>query len=272
MSRTFLISLTVSVIFHILLLSVFTLQVEFSVSKKKETTVTLSFSELKVGSEKSPRKESQRTKKAIRRKAKKPPKRTRKPKQIIKKPQPPPQQQKTTAPLVRKESSFQPNHNRVIPKKEAKKEEEEEHREVATKERKEDTIKGNPQVEKDEERNKSFLEETGGSRKSNPLTSETTKKEFNKEKYIAAVIAEIEKNKFYPPIARRMGIEGLVKVTITLSRSGKLKNVKVSSSSGSKLLDRAAVKLIKKCHFPPLPSEYKGQEFTIEIPINYALR
>jgi protein TonB len=271
MSRTFLISLTVSVIFHILLLSVFTLQVEFSVSKKKETTVTLSFSELKVGSEKSPRKESQRTKKAIRRKAKKPPKRTRKPKQIIKKPQPPPQQQKTTAPLVRKESSFQPNHNRVIPKKEAKKEEEE-HREVATKERKEDTIKGNPQVEKDEERNKSFLEETGGSRKSNPLTSETTKKEFNKEKYIAAVIAEIEKNKFYPPIARRMGIEGLVKVTITLSRSGKLKNVKVSSSSGSKLLDRAAVKLIKKCHFPPLPSEYKGQEFTIEIPINYVLR
>jgi len=271
MSRTFLISLTVSVIFHILLLSVFTLQVEFSVSKKKETTVTLSFSELKVGSEKSPRKESQRTKKAIRRKAKKPPKRTRKPKQIIKKPQPPPQQQKTTAPLVRKESSFQPNHNRVIPKKEAKKEEEE-HREVATKERKEDTIKGNPQVEKDEERNKSFLEETGGSRKSNPLTSETTKKEFNKEKYIAAVIAEIEKNKFYPPIARRMGIEGLVKVTITLSRSGKLKNVKVSSSSGSKLLDRAAVKLIKKCHFPPLPSEYKGQEFTIEIPITYVLR
>ncbi len=100
----------------------------------------------------------------------------------------------------------------------------------------------------------------------------TTKKEFERKKYISMLIAEIERRKFYPPIARRMGIEGVVRVKITLDRKGKLKEVKVTSSSGSKILDRATVKLMKRCHFPPLPPEYGKEEFSVEIPIRYTLK
>jgi protein TonB len=98
------------------------------------------------------------------------------------------------------------------------------------------------------------------------------KKEFERKKYISMLIAEIERRKFYPPIARRMGIEGVVRVKITLDRKGKLKEVKVTSSSGSKILDRATVKLMKRCHFPPLPPEYGKEKFSVEIPIRYTLK
>jgi protein TonB len=121
-------------------------------------------------------------------------------------------------------------------------------------------------------------QETEERRKSQKLLKQESpregkeKKEFDRKKYISMLVAEIERRKFYPPIARRMGIEGVVRVKITLDREGKLKEVKVTSSSGSKILDRATVKLMKRCHFPPIPPEYDKEEFSVEIPIRYTLK
>ncbi|RUM40841.1 MAG: hypothetical protein DSY34_04615 [Desulfurobacterium sp.] len=100
----------------------------------------------------------------------------------------------------------------------------------------------------------------------------TDKKEFNRESYVSLIIREIERRKFYPPLARRFGIEGKVVVRIVVDRGGKLKEVSVVKSSGNKILDRAALKLIKKCDFPPLPSEYQKETFDVEIPIRYELK
>jgi protein TonB len=90
--------------------------------------------------------------------------------------------------------------------------------------------------------------------------------------YISLIVQEIERKKFYPPLARRLGIEGKVVVRIVVDRGGKLKEVSVVKSSGNKILDRAALKLIKKCDFPPLPPEYQKGTFDVEIPIRYELK
>ncbi len=100
----------------------------------------------------------------------------------------------------------------------------------------------------------------------------STNKKFNRESYVSLIIQEIERKKFYPPLARRLGIEGKVVVRIVIDREGKLKEVSVVKSSGNKILDRAALKLIKKCNFPPLPPEYQKEIFDVEIPIRYELK
>jgi TonB family protein len=72
----------------------------------------------------------------------------------------------------------------------------------------------------------------------------------------------------YPPQARRRGIEGVVHLLISLDSSGKLLEVRVTRSSGYRVLDNAAVSLIKRV----LPYEHGlGQPITFEIPIRYEL-
>ncbi|ADY73298.1 TonB family protein [Desulfurobacterium thermolithotrophum DSM 11699] len=106
----------------------------------------------------------------------------------------------------------------------------------------------------------------------NKSLSLSRKKEFDKCKYIGLIIEEIEKKKFYPRLAKRFGIEGKVILKIVIDRKGNLESVSIVKTSGSKVLDKAALKLIKKCKFPPLPPEYKKDDFEVEIPIRYELR
>ncbi len=87
------------------------------------------------------------------------------------------------------------------------------------------------------------------------------------EDYLKLIIREVEKNKFYPLIARRMGIEGKVKLKIVIGKGGELLSVSVLSSD-SEILKRAAVKTLKKCHFPPPP----GGKFETELTIHYKLK
>ena len=97
------------------------------------------------------------------------------------------------------------------------------------------------------------------------------KKDFNKEAYISCVIQEIEKKKFYPLIARRFGMEGKVFVKFLVNREGKVLKTEILKSSGKEILDKAALKLIKKCSFPPLPQSFKGEYLEIKVAVNYSL-
>ena len=89
----------------------------------------------------------------------------------------------------------------------------------------------------------------------------------NREKYLKLVISEIEKHKFYPLMARRLGVEGKVKLLVEIDGKGNLANVKVLHSD-SKLLSKAAKETLSKCKFPPPPSG----KFSGEIIINYELK
>ena len=95
--------------------------------------------------------------------------------------------------------------------------------------------------------------------------------QFNPEDYKRLVVAVLEKNKFYPPLARRMGIEGEVEVEITFNRAGEPVSVKVLNSPPG-VLKRAAVKLIKKSEFPPLPVYYDKPTLTLKVGILYRLK
>ena len=55
----------------------------------------------------------------------------------------------------------------------------------------------------------------------------------------------------YPERARRAGVEGLVTVRISLSASGEIAEVAVVGSSGSRLLDEAAVAAARSSIFTP---------------------
>ena len=89
----------------------------------------------------------------------------------------------------------------------------------------------------------------------------------DRENYLRFVLQEVEKNKFYPLIARRMGIEGKVKLKIVIGKGGELLSVSVLSSD-SEILKKAAIKTIKKCHFPPPP----GGKFETDLTIHYKLK
>ena len=92
-------------------------------------------------------------------------------------------------------------------------------------------------------------------------------KPLRKSNYLKEVLREIERNKYYPLIARRMGIEGSVELLIVINDKGKLERVTVLKAS-SEILSKAAVKTLKKCSFPKPP----GGKFKGKIKINYVLK
>ncbi|MDR1247851.1 MAG: energy transducer TonB [Treponema sp.] len=60
----------------------------------------------------------------------------------------------------------------------------------------------------------------------------------------------IEKKLVYQPMARRRNLEGVVGVHFEIERNGGLAAITVERSSGSSILDNAAVSLVKKIHPP----------------------
>lgn len=83
---------------------------------------------------------------------------------------------------------------------------------------------------------------------------------------LAAIWKKINKAKYYPETARGEGLEGSPKVTFSIGLSGKVTNIEVTTSSGNKLLDEAAVETVKRSS--PLP--FYPQPITIAV--RYSLK
>jgi len=75
----------------------------------------------------------------------------------------------------------------------------------------------------------------------------------------------IEKVKSYPLLARKKGIEGTVIIEFTINNEGYPKDIKIKKSSGSGILDSAALKTVTKA--APFP-EVDGE---IVVPITFKL-
>ena len=98
-----------------------------------------------------------------------------------------------------------------------------------------------------------------------PVTPEADLAEI---RYIDRIKQQIDDAKEYPQRARRRNLEGVVKVMFTIGGKGELVSVRVSTSSGSRILDRSAIRAIEKAApFDPPP---KGA-LTLELPIRYQL-
>lgn len=81
----------------------------------------------------------------------------------------------------------------------------------------------------------------------------------------AFIRSAIEKAKTYPFLARKKGIEGTVITVFTINSQGYPKNVRVEKSSGSEILDSAALNIIAKAAPFPRVDEH------IVIPITFSL-
>ncbi len=92
--------------------------------------------------------------------------------------------------------------------------------------------------------------------------------EAERNKLYEMIYALIEKEKQYPALARRRNVEGQVDAAITISPAGNLENCTISISSGSPILDNAAINLMKKLF--PLNIVLQS-EATITITIRYSL-
>ena len=91
-------------------------------------------------------------------------------------------------------------------------------------------------------------------------------KEYAYAAYMAAWVARVERigNLNYPDEARRAHVHGNLVLTVALDRKGAIKNVDVIQSSGHKILDDAAIRIVRlAAPFPPIPKDENIDELYI---------
>lgn len=76
----------------------------------------------------------------------------------------------------------------------------------------------------------------------------------------------------YPRIAKRRGYQGRVLLLVVVSKSGTVKKLSVSKTSGHDILDKAACKAVKKWYFHPGTRDGKPMEMSVIIPIRFDLK
>ena len=87
------------------------------------------------------------------------------------------------------------------------------------------------------------------------------------------IVLRISKVRKYPALARRERTEGEVRVRFTLDQYGMILSFKVETSSGSPVLDEAALAVFEEIGKLPTPPSYlKGDRFTLLAPIRYSFR
>jgi protein TonB len=88
----------------------------------------------------------------------------------------------------------------------------------------------------------------------------------NDPRAVSAIRAAIERAKSYPPLAKRRNQEGTVVAEFSINAKGLPENVRVTRSSGFRLLDSAAREtIVKAAPFPVVDGR-------IEVPINFVLK
>jgi protein TonB len=86
-----------------------------------------------------------------------------------------------------------------------------------------------------------------------------------REAYLAMLLAEIEKNKFYPRIARRRNLEGTIRVSFRLGCDGAVNQLAVQGEHG--LLRKAAGKAVEAA----LPLPQVPAEIECPLQVDYAM-
>lgn len=83
---------------------------------------------------------------------------------------------------------------------------------------------------------------------------------------LALIRKKIAEKQIYPPQALERGLSGTVKITFKINTNGNLDYTKISSSSGSQILDDSALLAVKKS----IPLPYFPHAIT--LPIAYELK
>lgn len=93
------------------------------------------------------------------------------------------------------------------------------------------------------------------------------------EAYKIALRKAIESHKVYPRRAARLHQEGEILVAFSVRRDGGIVGLRVAESSGSALLDRAALEAVREVDGTlPFPREIERSVWAFTLPISYTLR
>jgi len=76
----------------------------------------------------------------------------------------------------------------------------------------------------------------------------------------------------YPGLARKRGQEGTVILQVLVSKEGRVNDLQIESSSGFRLLDRAAAKAVQKWLFEPGQLDEERVEMWVKVPITFHLK
>jgi len=87
----------------------------------------------------------------------------------------------------------------------------------------------------------------------------TVPRELEGDPYLNAAYDKVMRNMSYPPLARSLGLSGIVVLNLTIDRGGQLLEMSVQRSSGAEILDRAAEDSVRRsAPFGPPPAEIPG--------------
>ncbi|MGH6813513.1 MAG: TonB family protein [Methylocella sp.] len=83
--------------------------------------------------------------------------------------------------------------------------------------------------------------------------------------------AEMSWNRHYPEAARARGEQGTVRLGLTIDRGGHVVSARLIASSGSSILDQAALEMARHASGRPLPPEM-GSSASLIVPVHYSIR
>ena len=76
----------------------------------------------------------------------------------------------------------------------------------------------------------------------------------------------------YPPVARRRGYEGMVMLSVNVLADGSVGELRIKDTSGYSILDRAAVRAVKKWKFKPALREDVPVPMWVEVPVRFLIK
>lgn len=76
----------------------------------------------------------------------------------------------------------------------------------------------------------------------------------------------------YPAMARRLGVQGTVRLKVLVSAGGLPEKIELKESSGSDMLDRAAQEAIRRWRFVPAKRGEAAFADWVVVPIKFTLR
>jgi protein TonB len=92
-----------------------------------------------------------------------------------------------------------------------------------------------------------------------------------------AIVAAIPRYKenappAYPRIARRLGYEGIVLLSVKVLDNGYVEEITIKKSSGRSILDRAALKAVRKWKFEPASRLGVSLTMWVDVPVHFVLQ
>lgn len=92
------------------------------------------------------------------------------------------------------------------------------------------------------------------------------------DEYLERLRRWVNRYKQYPPSALDRKQEGQVLLGFTLERDGTVLDAWIEKSSGSKVLDEAALRMMHEASpVPPVPPSYRGSKLSLAMPVNYSI-